>query len=340
MDQDDKVLASVVRWIEVLASKPEIDSLDVICLEKGRHSLPDHVRVIEIGHGKSLRTLYRFYRAVFSSLRRGRVDFFFVHMAELHPILLAPFRYLAGIPIYHWKAHPHISWTMKIAARFCDTRIFTPTPHALPMKSDKISVVGHGVNIRKFSPIPGPKEVDIITVGRVMPSKRIDQMIEAIARCREIFGALYRMEVYGPTPDPDYLKRLEFQIREHRLQDQVQIRGPVVQDALPERLSKSRVFLNFSQTALDKAVLEAMACGVVPLSTNPCVADILPEEYIPLLIAKDNDTDEQAAKLHHLLSLEESERAAIGQKLREIVISDHSDERLFDRILREIQQNK
>ena len=140
--------------------------------------------------------------------------------------------------------------------------------------------------------------------------------------------------------DADYQERLESQIRKHQPQEWVHLRGPVNQDALPELLNRSRVFLNFSQTALDKAVLEAMACEVVPLSTNPCVAEILPEEYIPLLIAKDGDIDDQAARLHRLLSVPESERAAIGRRLREIVLADHSDERLFDRILKEIQQDR
>jgi glycosyltransferase involved in cell wall biosynthesis len=120
------------------------------------------------------------------------------------------------------------------------------------------------------------------------------------------------------------------------LADQVTFKGAVNQAELPGIFNASRLFINFSKTALDRAVVEAMACGVPVFSTNPCVAEILPQDLQRLLIVPDDDLDRQVEALHDLLSQDAERLAEIGRTLREIVVQRHSVAGLVDTVLREI----
>ncbi len=86
VDTQDPVLGFFHAWIEGLAKHYE--SVSVICLKEGRHSLPDNVRVYSLGKegGRSrLKYVARFYR--YSWQLRKEYDSVFVHMNEEYALL-------------------------------------------------------------------------------------------------------------------------------------------------------------------------------------------------------------------------------------------------------------
>jgi hypothetical protein len=169
VDRNDPILASTVRWIEEFARRPQVEQMTVIALRKGVFELPDKVRVHAIRGQSRLTTLARFYHVVLGAVASG-VDGFFVHMGGWYPILLLPFKLLMGKPIYHWKAHPHINRVMNFSARFCDTWVFTATPHSFPLPLSNVQVIGHGIDTSQFRFQEVSKTGDLVTVGRVAPS--------------------------------------------------------------------------------------------------------------------------------------------------------------------------
>jgi hypothetical protein len=66
------------------------------------------------------------------------------------------------------------------------------------------------------------------------------------------------------------------------------------------------------------------------------VEEILPEELRALLIIPEDNTDKQAERIHHVLSLGEDHLSEIGETLRSVVVRDHSLAALFDKILPEM----
>ncbi|HEY3248632.1 MAG TPA: glycosyltransferase family 4 protein [bacterium] len=337
-DAADPVHATAVRWIEILAGRAEIDHLAVLTLHAGEISAPPNV-TIRVFRGRSrMGTAWKFYREVSRAMQRG-IDAFFVYQSGPYPVLLWPVTLWHRLPLYYWKAHPRISTWTWLSARFVATKVFTPTPASLPLSLPNVVVVGHGIDVTRFSPVPGASpQRDIVTIGRVAPVKRVDAMLAALARCNARFGSRLRLDVYGPTlpKDDGYRRDLDRLVEELGLSTLVAFHGPVAQSEVPEILASYRLSLNFSDTALDKAVVESMACGLPVLSTNPAVAEILPPALRAQLIVPAHDIESQAEGMHRLMGMSDPARAEMVASLRRLVVNGHNLEALIGRILQEI----
>jgi glycosyltransferase involved in cell wall biosynthesis len=339
VDCDDPVVPHTVRWIEALAQKPSVDHVTVLALRTGRHDLPRNVAVHRFGRRNRLGTLAAFYRAVVRALRR-RPDFIFIHQGGPYPALLLPVKLLWRVPIVQWKAHGVITRAMAFYARRCDDLIFTATRGSFPMPMPKVRVVGHGIDTQVFSRQPEEPVGDLIAAGRIAPLKCIEEMVRAVDYANRTYGTAYRLNVHGPTlpGDEEYAARVQALIDRLGASDRVSLHGPVRHADLPRLLNAHSAALNFSSHgAIDKSALEAMACGLPVISTNDSVAEILPSDLEPLLMTDAQSTGVQAETIHELLRREHREIADLGERMRAIVVTDHSIDRLFDRILDDVR---
>jgi glycosyltransferase involved in cell wall biosynthesis len=336
VDRADPMQPTTVSWIETLAGKPGVERVDVLALRVGEHGLPPNVRVRRVKGSSRLATVLRFYGGVLAALARG-LDAFFVYQGGPYPLLLLPFRLLLGTRIYQWKAHPHASRTMRLTARFVDTKVFTSTRHAFPMALSTLRVVGQGIRTDVFTILPGAKLRRLVTVGRIAPVKRIDLMLRALGEANRGAAVPLGLDLVGPVEDvPDHVEALRRIVVEEGLGDLVAFRGPVRQEELPAILNRHAVFLHFCDGALDKTVAEAMACGLPVLSTNACVAEILPPDLRALLILPEGDVEGQAARILAVAGAGEERLREIGRRLRDVIVANHGVSRLFDRIVAEM----
>jgi glycosyltransferase involved in cell wall biosynthesis len=309
----------------------------VLALRTGRYELPANVAVKQFGRSNRLATTVAFYRAIARSLRH-RPDFFFIYQGGPYPPLLVPLKLLTGIPIVHWKAHAFISRSMSWYARWCDDLILTSARAAFPMDLPKVRVVGQGVDTERFRIDERPALGDLIGVGRITPIKGIDQMVRAVAQANCSYGTAYKFNIYGPTlaGDEAYAASVEELIERLGASGWVTLHGPVQQDRLPALLSAHRASLNFSGGAIDKTSVEAMACGLPVVSNNDAIIEVMPPDLHPILVCDKHSTEAQARSIHELLQRSEGEIAGLGQRMRELAVTGHSIERLFDRILEEV----
>lgn len=199
------------------------------------------------------------------------------------PLLLYPFRLLGRRTLFHWLAQPVLSRCARFVVRVCDDVVFTATTPSLPTRSSKVRVVGHGIDVTRFRPVDGPPLRDALVAGRISPANGIEEMVVALARATELYGSTATLDIVGNAArsDTGYHDRLQATVARLGLADRVRFLGVVPYDKMPDLVVRYRLVLNFSRTALDKAVVEAMAAGVPVLSTNPCVAEILADDLAP-----------------------------------------------------------
>ena len=274
VDKKHPVLGFFHRWIEEFAKHVEV--LHVICLEEGTHELPANVHVHSLGKevGKTrLAYFLRFYRLIISL--RNDYDQVFVHMNQIYVLLGAPVWKLFRKQVSLWYMHGATSASLTFAEKFADT-IYTGSKESFPLKSSKVVVTGHGIDTVRFAEQTAPKTLDLITVGRITESKNLHTLIKILSEIRKSHKVTLTIVGQARTEQEClYEEKLKAQILQMELNEAVLWRGGVEQSTLPEILRQSRVFVTMAQNgSLDKAILEAMACGLPVVAMAPGAAPL------------------------------------------------------------------
>jgi glycosyltransferase involved in cell wall biosynthesis len=117
------------------------------------------------------------------------------------------------------------------------------------------------------------------------------------------------------------------------LTDTITFAGAVPFERVAEEYHRIDVMVNMSLTgSLDKAVLEAMACGVPVITGNEAFIPLL-DAWRDLLLVPSDAPQALADRLRKLIGLPPSERRTLGLALRQIVVEGHSLDRLMDRLV-------
>jgi glycosyltransferase involved in cell wall biosynthesis len=270
IDTEHPILGFFHRWVEEFAAQCE--RIHVICLEAGKYDLPANVTIHSLGKengGNKLMYTLRFYSLIFK-LRR-EYDGVFVHMIPIYAVLGGlPWKLLRK-PVGLWYTHGSVTMSLKVANALVD-QIFTASPDSCNLKSQKIMVTGHGIDTEHFKPDPGvTKDIDLITVGRITKSKNLTALIEVLREVRKQHDVTLTIVGAAVTPEEKaYEQTLREQIKTQNLNEHAHFIGRVGQKSLPPVLNRAKIFVTAAQNgSLDKAVLEAMACGLPVVSMAP-----------------------------------------------------------------------
>jgi len=104
-------------------------------------------------------------------------------------------------------------------------------------------------------------------------------------------------------------------------------------------LQSADLFVNMSHTGgLDKAVLEAMACGIPVITCNETFENIFGVLKNRLMFPK-KDWRELANRLEYIMLLSQEEKNKIGADLRETVVAGHELKNLIKKIIGKYEEN-
>jgi len=349
MDADHSALGHTSAWVNALARRCE--HVSVITMFKGRLDVEANVDVHSLGKERGLsepRRLVRFYALVRRILRERRVDACFAHMAPLFTVLLAPVARRHRIPILLWYAHASVTPTLRLAHAVAD-RCVTSTPAGFRLESDKLHVLGQGVDVERFRPPQSngaPPEPAAVSVGRITPIKHIEEMLEAVALLRRERHVEIPLRLYGEAlsdGDRAYLADLRRRAAALDLNGLVSWEGPLSFERVPDAYHRGEVFLNLSETgSIDKAILESMASGCIPVSRNASFESLARAQGLEWLVPG-RGPGEVADRIAGVLERPRAEREEVASTLRRIVAERHSLERLADALmahLRELSETK
>jgi len=257
-------------------------------------------------------------------------------MITIFTILGAPVLRSKGIPIVTWYAHRQVTLTLKLAHYFSHRMISTDEV-SYPFHRDKLTTIGQGIDVNLFSPNPVPIDEPplLLSVGRISPIKDLVTLIEAMHLLRER-GYSLRCALVGNCPDPSaaYAETVRQKVQSLNLEDSVQFVGPVPNDQLTQWYRRAFAHVNCSPSehSLDKAVLEAMACGKPSLSSTLGFKETM-GQWTDRLVFQHSNPANLAKKIEGLLRLSDGERLAMGMSLRERVMKGHNLEHLADRVV-------
>ena len=328
VDRADPILGFFHAWIGEFSTRCE--GVTVIGQSVGRHNFPKNVSVRSLGKENDsglLTQICMFWKYIFGC--RGEYDAVFVHMTPIWVVLGAPLWMALGKRVYLWYEIKRGSIKLAVALWFV-RNVFMASEHGLPSHSKKQVVTGHGIDTADFAPDPARRESGhIVTAGRVTGIKHY----ELIARMFAKLPPSCRLTIAGGTVTEDD-KQVEHDLRElmHRLgiAKRVEV-GWVAPADMPLLLQRADVFVHASQGGLDKALLQAMACGCPVVSVSTAARGTLPETCHAT-------SEKMAEKVEHLLSLSATDRTKLTAQLRTTVEREHGLRQCIDRLVSAMQR--
>jgi glycosyltransferase involved in cell wall biosynthesis len=336
VDPNDDLLGFAHTWMSRLAAR--VERLDVLQLWDAPSALPANARVHTMGKdggaGKA-EQFARFSRVVGRLCLERRVDAVLTHMGPIFAVCAAPFARAGGQRLALWYAHGTVSPTLRLAHALVD-RVGTSTPAGFRIPSHKVRYTGQGIDADRFRPpAMEPTLPLLVSIGRLSPVKDYETILRALGRLRAQ-GTRPRLEIVGGThlaSERAYLEELRELTVTLGLHGQVNFREGVAHQQVASLYQQSTLFLSASRTgSLDKAVLEALACGRPALTCNQAFVDFFGPDGERYLFRPGDDAA-LAERLAAELAADPASRRARGLALREQVLAEHSVEHLADALV-------
>lgn len=344
MDADDGVLGFTTDWVNSLAARCE--HVYVITLQSGAIRVADNVEVFSIGKERGcgkLTMLANLYRLIWRVLRQGRIDAAFAHMNYMFALLAAPLLKLFGKPIVLWYAHGSIPFLLRPTEWAVD-RIVASSRSGFRLRTSKLTVIGQGIDTDRFTPAGPARETvtRLLTLGRISRIKRLELVIDAIARLKRTAPQLIlQCELVGDPLSPDcwtYQQELADRIAQQGVPDRVRLLPGIPFHKAHEAMAQADLFINSADTdSVDKTVLEALSCGVPVITSNAAFVEIFPPALKVTGLVPKNDVDALARAIQTFCELPQYARADLARLGRKMVVDDHSLGSLADKIMRELR---
>jgi glycosyltransferase involved in cell wall biosynthesis len=338
VDKDDWLAGFAHTWIERLAAHPQIEHVNVICLERGTVGLPDNVGVASMGKesgASRLAELWNFQRAIAPVIRHA--DVIFGHMIPRYTLVAAPWALMFSVPVVQWYTHKQPTFELRLAHMLAK-RIVTASLESYPLPSSKVSVLGHGIDLSRFRPAESPStEPLVVAVGRLSPIKHYEALIEATAQLitRPGFENVRVAIAGGSTPQDGeaYTNHLRTLAAECGVKQHVDFLGPVPHEDIPALYRRAAVTVNLCPTGgVDKVVLESMASGVPAVVRNETFLPLLASDR-DMLWCADLDPGRIADRLAGVLSSPPTARIGLGTRLSERVRADYDLDAFIGRLV-------
>ncbi len=296
-------------WVKKLGEN--LDFLYVLTWQKSdRGDLPENIKIISLHFLKIFTLPWHVLRLL------PKIDGVFCHQNPEYTILSFPAKVFRK-KIVSWYTHKTVNFKRRLMELLADT-ILTASDKSFrrPLFSKKVIVTGHGIDVNYFRMAEKKGEFQIVSIGRISPAKDYETLIKAA-------GSLKLKIVGQPVLKRDwqYLKKLKKMAGPN-----VEFVGGVPHSQILPHYQNCDLFVNLSRTgSLDKAVLEAMACGKLVLTSNEAFKDILSSE----MMFQPGDPKDLADRIVNLRNLS----ADVGAGLREIVVKNHNLDNLVKKIL-------
>ncbi len=340
LDAQGSYMGVAHLWSRLLASR--VRSLHVVAAAARTTDLPGNVHVHSLGKEKGVGRLERWLRLLerCNALIGGRrVDGVLAHMVPAYALAAAPWARLRGVPLVLWYTSHGRSRMLEVARRIVSAGA-TASSESYPSGGSPAFIIGHGIDTARFRACTHPPAFGdpplVGTAGRLTPIKGVHVIIRALARLHEDGESKPRLRIAGAPfypSDHAYRERLRRLIVELGLDDHIEFVGELPAAEMPGFYSSLDAFVGWrARPALDKAGLEALACGVPLMTNNTAYASLLGGFAGDFLVG--SAPDDLARGLRSLLALQPALRTAAVERLRQLTVERHGADGLADRIVR------
>lgn len=336
IDECEPVLGFVCNWLRVFAE--EFEHISAVCLRKGEYNLPQNVSVFSLEKERGAHRLQcaaRFLRYIWRT--RREYDAVFVHMNQEYILLAGVLWRLLGKPVALWYNHTAGDIWTKIAMRLASV-VFHTSPYSFTAGSPKSVRMPAGIDTKRFASVAGVVRTpySILYLGRIAPIKGVKELVKAAALLRA-HRTDFSLTICGGALPRD----AQYENHVHALAESLVVAGQcrflpaIPNEDAPRVFSEHEVFINLTPAGnYDKTVLEAAACGAIPIVSSPAFRDAFPTE----LFFEERNPASLADALERVFAVTEERKGEIRMKLRKYVVETHGLNILVKKI-KEIYEN-
>lgn len=301
-------------WIVELSQY--VDKIDVITHTKVKQQpLPENVSLqVNSGNNSLIRNYQLLKKTV--SLARNSDTVIFSHMLEVNAVVGGLVGKLLHKPSFFWYCSGY-DVSSNLPARFafrlntiitCNDATKQRYIHAFGHRFDnKIKVVGHGVNTRRFAgdikTVGKQSPIKILYSGRISPIKDIQTLLTAVSKLSKKHSM--SLTIAGPFGTANSNNRYKHQIINairsmNKKTDLVKLKpAHSYQDSLAVYRSADLVINPSISKSVDKVFLEALASGITSIGSNLSYPDM--SRLFPQLTFKAGDANDLMNKIEWLI---------------------------------------
>ncbi len=341
VDERQDILGFTASWIRALARRVEM--LYVITqFFNSDTPLPENAIMYGLNEKPNKLAKYLYLsRVMIKLLSKRNVNVIFCHIGPNSVLWVALWAKLFRVPIVHWYTHREVSWRLRIA-HFLTTKVVTASKESYNITGSKVIITGHGIDTDKFKPVinseKGRGKKSILSLGRISPIKDYETLIRAaniIINEKDMKNLEFIIVGGAGLPSHErYYQQIRKMVEELELRDHVKFVGMVPHSQVLDYYQACDLFVNMCPTGgVDKAVLEAMACGKPVIVCNESFKGDF-GDYAKSLMFSEKDPADLARKITHLIQLDESSRNELYRAMRQIANKEHSVDSLMDKLIK------
>lgn len=330
VDADHSVLGFMVDWIKYITTY--VSSIRVITLQLGKHDIATPIDSLkkECGYGW-LSKLFRLYYLVVRD--RHLYDVVFVHMNEEYVLACGMLWRMLGKRIILWRNHPSGNWKTALAAKLSHVLCYT-SPQSFIARYPHAQKMPAGIVLTQEDHPSAREATTILMAGRINEwYKQNHLFIEGLLHLKEQAPHLHWKALLIGDPDigqEAYYDKMKHLVQSAGLSDQIRFHSGLPLKGIQDMYRESGIIVNLTQAGnLDKTLLEAMALGCLPLTTNPAFRGTIHNRYLlshptPIIIAQG---------IAHVLSSSEEDRAQWRSESVTYAITHHSINTLMRKLI-------
>ncbi|MFZ4403944.1 MAG: glycosyltransferase [Pseudobdellovibrionaceae bacterium] len=346
IDETDSAVGDTAKRVLSLAADKRVKNILVIAVKGSKINLGEKVtvEVLSDKNTSKLRLLLKFYIVAYHRYTTMRFEICYLYMTPSMAILFLPFKLFFKCKIAIWFAHTVFTWKVRLSIFLISDLWLSANRAQAQLSTSKLRIIGQGVDLSQFYPMAKTKEFDLLTVGRISSSKKIELMLFALQYLNENYDKKYTLTICGECyskSDFQYKKQLEKLIVDLNLVGSVYFIGSVEHKNLCELLNTTKVFLFTTPGGLGKATIEAMACGIPTVIAEEKLEDFLDNYLMSVLVCRPL-AESIAAKIYTILNLPESEYKILSHKINRFANNKCSmqnfSEKVVDELLKTVKQ--
>lgn len=281
-DLRSSLLGNNLDWLRSFQGLAE--EIWVVSTHQGKEKPSlQNFRYFELGGGSFSKRLLALTRLIIIGVKIGKRKsdaIVFHHMSHRTAVFPGLLFCLLGIPQGLWYSHASRPALLYLAVRIVDV-IFSPDEYCFPISTQKVFAVGQPIDYDTFS-VHQVKHKNrhknrVVSVGRVSRAKNIESFAQ-INHSTSKTPEKVLLDFIGPVSDFQYRDELSATFEQSSLK--IIFEGLVSRHQLPAKLAKYSFFFSGTPKGVDRAAIEAVYAGCIPLSENPALLRLTGMAYI------------------------------------------------------------